>query len=99
MGKVNISSNEVEKISRLAKLKLNQQQITKLSHELSEILNYVETLGEVDTSQTIPLYQVNDQQNVFNDFADQPLSVELATSQSGNVYKNFFVVDVVIDQS
>ncbi len=43
-----ISKEEVKKIAKLARLGLNEKEISKLQGEMAEILDYVEKLKEVD---------------------------------------------------
>lgn len=45
-----IDANEVLRIARLANLELTEEEIARLSVELSSILSHVEVLGSVDTS-------------------------------------------------
>lgn len=44
-----VSIKDVEHVAKLARLKFNDQEKEKFTHELNDILKYVEKLSEVDT--------------------------------------------------
>jgi aspartyl-tRNA(Asn)/glutamyl-tRNA(Gln) amidotransferase subunit C len=44
-----VSIKDVEYVAKLARLKFNDQEKEKFTHELNDILKYVEKLSEVDT--------------------------------------------------
>ena len=48
----------VRRIARLARIKVTDQEARELQSELSGILNWVEQLGEVDTSAVEPMTRV-----------------------------------------
>ncbi len=48
----------VRRIARLARIKVTDQEAQELQSELSGILNWVEQLGEVDTSAVEPMTRV-----------------------------------------
>jgi aspartyl-tRNA(Asn)/glutamyl-tRNA(Gln) amidotransferase subunit C len=52
-----LSNEEVERIAKLARIKLTDQEKDKFKKELSLILDYVKTLEAADTSNVAPLYQ------------------------------------------
>ncbi len=53
-----LSAQDVRHIARLARLKLSEAEVEKFSTELTKILEYVEVLNEVDTSNVEPMTQV-----------------------------------------
>jgi aspartyl-tRNA(Asn)/glutamyl-tRNA(Gln) amidotransferase subunit C len=60
----NLSIEDVLKLARLSRLKLNGEEAEKFREELSSILEYVETLNSVDTSGLEPTYQVTGLKNI-----------------------------------
>jgi aspartyl-tRNA(Asn)/glutamyl-tRNA(Gln) amidotransferase subunit C len=60
-----LSRDDVLKLAALSKLKLSDEEVEKLRGELSEILNYVEMLDDVDVSGLEPTYQVTGLDNVW----------------------------------
>tara|TARA_B100000700_G_C14909366_1_gene791422 strand:- start:847 stop:1152 length:306 start_codon:yes stop_codon:yes gene_type:complete len=66
MSKSNkISKEEVQKIAKLSKLKLSDKEINMYSKQMSQIIDYVSQLDEVDTSKVKPLSSVIDNNNVI----------------------------------
>ena len=59
-----LSEDEVRHIAKLARLKLSDAEVKKFSKELTQILDYVELLNEVDTEEVEPTAQVTGLQNV-----------------------------------
>ena len=59
-----LSTEEVKKIAELARLGLSEEEVKKLSSQLTGILNYVEILKELDTDKVQPTFQVTGLENV-----------------------------------
>jgi aspartyl-tRNA(Asn)/glutamyl-tRNA(Gln) amidotransferase subunit C len=59
-----LSRDDVLKLARLARLDLDEAEIEEYSRELSEILQYVEQLGSVDTQGLKPTNQITGLKNV-----------------------------------
>ncbi len=53
-----VDENTVRRIARLARIKITDEEAKSLEGELSGILNWVEQLGEVDTSDVPPMTRV-----------------------------------------
>ena len=67
-----ISREEVEKVSLLARLRLSDDELTKMTVHLGQILRYMELLGEVDTSAVEPMAHAVEGANVLRDDAARP---------------------------
>lgn len=65
-----LSRDDVLKLAALSKLRLSDEEVEKLKVELSEILNYVEILNQVDVTGLEPTYQVTGLKNVMR--SDEP---------------------------
>lgn len=63
---------EVEHVAHLARLRLSANELEKLQHELSHILDYIDMLKEVDVSSVAPTAQVTDLANVMRDDEVRP---------------------------
>ncbi|MDP3710124.1 MAG: Asp-tRNA(Asn)/Glu-tRNA(Gln) amidotransferase subunit GatC [bacterium] len=50
-----ISKKDVEHIAKLARLEIGEKEKTKFEKELSEILDFIEKLNEVDTTGILPV--------------------------------------------
>jgi aspartyl-tRNA(Asn)/glutamyl-tRNA(Gln) amidotransferase subunit C len=59
-----LTRDDILKLARLARLDLSEEEITEYSSELSEILQYVEMLQQVDVSGLAPTDQVTGLTNV-----------------------------------
>ena len=53
-----LTEKEVEHIANLARIKLTEKEKDKFKQELSLILDYINKLNELDTTNIEPLYQV-----------------------------------------
>lgn len=72
-----LTREDVLKLARLSRLKLSEEEINKFQTELSEILEYVEQLDQVDVTGLEPTYQVTGLKNIARkdeiiDYAAQP---------------------------
>ncbi len=60
-----LSTDDVLKLAQLARISLNEDEVTEFSGELSAILQYVEQLSDVDISGLEPTNQVTGLTNVM----------------------------------
>lgn len=60
-----LTKNDVLKLARLSRLRLNEDEVEKYQQELSAILDYVAQLDSVDISGVEPTYQVTGLTSVF----------------------------------
>ena len=67
-----VTIEDVKKISKLAKLEFKEDELEKFTHQMNEILEYMEQLGEIDTDNVEPLYHVIDPGNVLRDDEIKP---------------------------
>ena len=64
MSKKNkVSEQEVKKIAELSRLSLSSEELKKRTDDMNNILNYMDTLNEIDTENVEELYNVNDIKN------------------------------------
>lgn len=62
-----ISTSDVQKLTALSALTLSDDEMTAMQADLTEILGYVEQLGEVDTTGVTPTYQPHDLETVVRE--------------------------------
>jgi aspartyl-tRNA(Asn)/glutamyl-tRNA(Gln) amidotransferase subunit C len=92
-----INNKSLDKIASLAKLKIKDEERAVLINDMSAILDWVEKLNEVDTSNVKPITQMTHEINRFrSDDKEQNITAEEATSNSSTATDNFFVVPKVI---
>ena len=64
MSKKNkISEHEVKKIAELSRLSLTNEELKKRTKDMNNILDYMDTLNEIDTENVEELYNVHDMNN------------------------------------
>jgi len=92
-----VSLKDVEHIARLAHLDFNDAEKEALTHQLNEILKYVEQLNSVDTENVKPLSHVIELSNrLRDDKVTQGLSSEEALQNAPAKTDKFFKVPKVI---
>ena len=62
-----ISQEEVTRIAHLARLELGESDLERFAGQLTDILQYMEILNEVDTSGTEPLYSPVDHETPYRE--------------------------------
>jgi aspartyl-tRNA(Asn)/glutamyl-tRNA(Gln) amidotransferase subunit C len=66
---MSISRADIEKVALLARLQLTDGELSKLTHELAQIVGYVDQLAEVNTDGIDPMAHSIEIVNVFRDDA------------------------------
>jgi len=95
----NLTKEEVKHIANLAKLKLTDGEVEKFQQQLSEVLDYMEVLNEVDTKDIEPTAQVTGLENVFReDEAFPSLNPAQALSCAPAKEGNFFKTQAVLEK-
>ena len=62
---MHLSRSDVEKISLLARLQLGQDELEQMTAQLSQIVQYVEQLSDLDTDNVEPMAHTLDLQDVL----------------------------------
>ncbi len=94
---MSVTKKDVEYIASLAKLELKEDEIPLLTDQLNKILEYMDHLKELDTSNVEPLAHPLDMVNVFRE--DQPgesLSNEEALKNAPKKAGSYFSVPKVV---
>lgn len=88
-----ISKEEVLKIAKLSKLSLTPEEVETFSVQLGGILDYVEQLNELDTTDVEPTARVIPTHNVFReDIVEKVLNHEKAFLNAPETENNMFKV-------
>ncbi|HXX74350.1 MAG TPA: Asp-tRNA(Asn)/Glu-tRNA(Gln) amidotransferase subunit GatC [Nitrospiraceae bacterium] len=94
-----ITKQEVENVGKLARLELTEVEKTAFAKQLSQILTYVETLKQYDTTGVEPTATVLGQVNVSRPDEVRPsLSVEKAVANAPETSEGFFIVPKIIEE-
>jgi len=62
-----LNKEEVQKIANLSKLELTEDELSSLGKDISGVLDYIDKLREVDTTDTIPTAQVTGLENILRE--------------------------------
>ena len=92
-----VSIEDVNKISKLAKLKFSEEEKKKLQYDMNRILEYMEKINELDLSNVEPLENINEQENIFrSDEPGETITREDALKNAPSKTDKFFKVPKVI---
>ncbi len=93
-----LTRDEVAKVALLARLKLTDVELDRLTPQLSQILEYVEILNEVDTETVEPMAHAVELSNVFRaDEVRESLPREAALANAPKTDGRFFLVPQILD--
>ena len=94
---MSITRTEVERIAKLAKLKFADDEIESLTHQMGEIIDYVNKINELDLEEVPPTYHVLDMKNVMReDQVKEGLIQEEVLMNAPAKHGGFFSVPKVI---
>jgi len=93
-----LTPDEVQKVARLARLKLADDEIAIFTRQLGQVLEYVDILREVDTESVEPMAHAAELRDVFRADELRPsLSREVALANSPKTDGQFFLVPQILD--
>ena len=97
-----ITETEVCYVADLAKLKLNDGEVTRLGADLNGILEHIDRLNEIDTGGVEPmaqvLYQAGDTDTLRPDVVVTPLGNQAAMANAPGPGAGYFKVPKVIER-
>lgn len=93
-----LTTEEVRHTAKLAQLTLTDLEIEKFTTQLSEVLDYIGKLNEVETTGVEPTSQVTGLENVFREDKTKPcLSQEEALSGAKDKEDGYFKTKAVFE--
>lgn len=93
-----ITGKEVEQVALLSRLEIPQDQIEMFASQLSAVLDYAESLSQLDTENIRPMTHVLPLQNVMRPDEVQPsLSRDLAQQNAPELEDGYFKVPKVVE--
>ena len=96
---MSVTRKDVEYIAELARLKFKEEELESFTHQLNEILSYVDKLNKLNTENVEPLLHPVENFNVFrNDELKQSITTEEALKNAPGKTDEFFKVPKVINQ-
>jgi aspartyl-tRNA(Asn)/glutamyl-tRNA(Gln) amidotransferase subunit C len=95
-----IEAEQVRKVAKLSRLELTEAEVEEFSGQLSAILEYMEKMNELDTSDVEPLAHCLPVSNVFReDVPKESLGTEKALANAPDKDGEFFKVPKILDDS
>ena len=95
---MSIDNKTVRKVSKLAKIRINEQEEIKLIKELNNILGWVDELKKVDTEKIEPMLSVfNESMIMRKDEVYSETSDDLVLKNAPESKSGFFVVPKVVE--
>ncbi|MCK4958224.1 MAG: Asp-tRNA(Asn)/Glu-tRNA(Gln) amidotransferase subunit GatC [Planctomycetes bacterium] len=95
-----IDEAQVRKVAKLARLQLDDAEVTQFSADLSSIVEYIEKLNELDTDSVEPLAHCLPVHNVFREDVVKPsLTVEQVLANAPQRADDFFKVPKILDDN
>ena len=95
---MSVTKKDVNYVADLARLQLSEEETESLVNDMNQILDYMTTLEELDTSDVEPLEHVIDlEYRLRNDKAKEPLSHEDALKNAPDADTDYFRVPRVIE--
>ena len=92
-----VDKKTVQKLAHLARLELTEEQVEKYGKDLGDILDWVEKLEEVDTTNVDPLGNVNEEKvPLREDKADNYFKGDEALNNAPEKDGDFFIVPKVL---
>ncbi|WP_291728080.1 Asp-tRNA(Asn)/Glu-tRNA(Gln) amidotransferase subunit GatC [Bernardetia sp.] len=96
--KVTVDKKLIEDISHLSRLEFSEEDKTAMADDLNEILDWVEQLDEIDTSDTEPLTHISTEINVMrNDEVKDVLPHDKALKNAPKKDSDYFRTPKVIE--
>jgi len=97
-----LTEPEVRYVADLANLRLSEEEVSRMSHDLGEILTHIEQLNELDTSNVEPmaqvLYEADETATLREDIPHTPLGNREALANAAASGAGYFKVPRVIDR-
>jgi aspartyl-tRNA(Asn)/glutamyl-tRNA(Gln) amidotransferase subunit C len=97
-----LTADEVRYVADLANLRLTEEETNRMSHDLGEILTYIEQLNELDTRNVPPmaqvLYEADETATLREDRIRNCLSNAVALANAPAAGAGYFKVPRVIER-
>lgn len=93
-----ISQEEVDHVALLARLEFSEKEKERFTTQLNSILEYMDKLKEIDTSQVEPTFHAVPRRNVFRGdevLPSEPRELTLSNAPDGD--RGFFRVPKIIE--
>jgi aspartyl-tRNA(Asn)/glutamyl-tRNA(Gln) amidotransferase subunit C len=93
-----LTRDDVQKVARLARLKLREDELDRFTSQLGQVLEYVRLLDELDTRDVEPMAHAVEVTNVWRaDEVAPSLPREAALSNAPQTDGRYFLVPPILD--
>lgn len=93
-----LSRDDVRHVAKLARLEFSEEEEARMAEEMSQILEYVEKLNELDTSGVPPMSHVLEVKNVFRkDEIKSRIDQDQALEPAPEAEQGYFQVPKVVE--
>ena len=100
---MNLSEKDVRYVADLANLRLSDEEVPRMSHDLGQILTHIEQLNALDTSNVEPMAQVlfdaDETATLREDIPHKPLGNNDALANAASSGAGYYKVPKVIDRT
>jgi aspartyl-tRNA(Asn)/glutamyl-tRNA(Gln) amidotransferase subunit C len=95
---MNLTRDDVQRVALLAQLRLMPEELEQFTHQLQNILQYMEKLNELDTSEMEPFTHAGDVSNIFReDTVTNTPNMDAILANAPATSKTFFRVPKIIE--
>ncbi len=92
-----LTKEAVERVAHLSRLEFSEEELEKQFEQLGSIIDMMDSLSEIDTTDVSPLNHVMDIQNVFRqDDVHESMGVEKVLSNAPSENENMFQVPKIV---
>lgn len=93
-----ITKEQIEHLAKLAKLKLDEKEVSKLTADLTKILNYVEKINELELRDLEPMISILEKLELRNDEVVYPHQVQEIINQFPERENNYLKVPKILEK-
>lgn len=93
-----ITKEQIEHLAKLAKLKLDEKEVSKLTADLTKILNYVEKINELELRDLEPMISILEKLELRNDEMVYPHQVQEIINQFPERENNYLKVPKILEK-
>jgi aspartyl-tRNA(Asn)/glutamyl-tRNA(Gln) amidotransferase subunit C len=95
---MSIDQNTVRRIAKLARIKVSEDDLARLEGELNSILQWIEMLNEVDTTDVEPMTSVvKMSMKMRDDIVTEGFDPAAVTGNAPRIEDDFYVVPKVVE--
>ena len=98
MAKTKFDKATLTHIAKLARINLSPSEVDTYQQQIDKVIEHINRLKKVDTSDIKPTFQVTDTKNVFNNATQKHLPVKSVLYTSKKTHQDFIVVPASIEK-